>query len=218
MYFIIVYRRSSHDSPPPPWFAALAAVVACSDVDHFLNYFHNHHNRDHNPAPLALVSPLLSFIDIGARSVASAAACIPALPSPTCFPTQNNEAKISTDEEDIFGDLDVTCAEGQGSGSAAQQPAATADAFFSGVVLLQLLPVSSAAAAAAVAAAEVDSNDGHHDMTPLVRDMLVAASSMKLAEELGFVTSLAGPAAHHLCLQIVTISHRISHLHSSRHV
>lgn len=67
----------------------------------------------------------------------------------------------------------MTCEQGVGDGPVAQ----VADGVFSGLVLLQQLQTSTA--------------DGD-DHEAFVRDIYSAAGKLKTAEELGFVTSLAG--------------------------
>ncbi len=70
-------------------------------------------------------------------------------------------------------DFHVTCEQGVGDGHVAQ----VADGVFSGLVLLQQLQTSAA------------HGDDHE---AFVRDIYSAAGKLKMAEELGFVTSLAG--------------------------
>jgi hypothetical protein len=163
----------------------LAAVVGCNNVDQFLHHFYHLPHRHDHPAVSAFVSPVLSLLDIGARAAAS---CL-APSTPACFPANNPQ--LNDDESP--GDVDVTCSGGGDSGPVAQKPVGA----FSGVVLLQLLPISSAAAAAAAAAAAGGADfDGWSQA--LVSDVQAAAGSIKTAEHLGLVTSLAGHRRLHV--------------------
>ena len=156
----------------------LAAIVGCNNVDQFLHHFYHLPHRHHHPAVSAFVSPVLSLLDIGARAAAS---CL-APSSPACFPANNPQL----DDDESLGDVDVTCSGGSASGPVARKPVGA----FSGVVLLQLLPISSAATAG-----DVDF-DGWSQA--LVADVQAAAGSIKTAEDLGLVTALAGHRRLHV--------------------
>jgi len=151
--------------------SAHAAVISCNDVDRFVKYFYSHHDHHNTTQPSAAISSLFSLIDIGARSALSATSN----KSPSCFPATKNEAEVCSDSDHVepMEDFHVTCEQGVGDGPVAQ----VADGVFSGLVLLQQLQTSTA--------------DGD-DHEAFVRDIYSAAGKLKMAEELGFVTSLAG--------------------------
>lgn len=155
--------------PPPPHIAALAVVVGCNDTDQFIHhYYHRQHHPHHQTLPLAFVSPPVSFIDIGARSSFAHSLCNHSRPARAC--TSAPEQPVEPDAVD----LNVTC---EGTGSDNPKAQETGDVF-TGVVLLQLLHIPAAA-------------DGN-DLEGRFRDVQAAASSLKMAEALGLVTSLAG--------------------------
>ncbi len=153
-----------------------AALVACDDVDQFIDQF-----RNHQPPTSAAVSDTFTLIDIGARaaiSAAAAATCKPHHPWKKCT---SGKSRSDTEfgfysEMQEYSEMHVTCKREPVDVRSEQT---TSEAFV-GIVMLQFLPLFG------IAAEDADDN---HEFRSSIMDV---AANLESAAELGLTTSLAG--------------------------
>jgi hypothetical protein len=153
-----------------------AALVACDDVDRFIDQFHKR-----LPPTVAAISDTFTLIDIGARasfSAAAAAVCKQHQPWNKCFvPKSKSETEFGFyNEMQEYSEMTVSCS--NFSAGAPNAPE-TVDAFV-GIVMLLLLPFSD------LTAKHADGTDEYY------RRILDAAGNVASTAELGLTTSLAG--------------------------
>jgi hypothetical protein len=165
-----------------------AALVACDDVNQFIDQFPNH-----QPPISAAISDTFTLIDIGARaamSAAAAATCKPHHPWKKCTSVKSrSDTEFGFySEMQEYSEMHVTCK--QAPVDVHNEP--TSSEAFVGIVMLQFLPLSGIAAA--------DADDGHE----FRRSILEAAANVESAVNLGLTTSLAGD--YHAVTAIQAIS------------